>query len=199
MRPESTALILIGYQNDYFAPDGVLRGVIEADADRVLENTLNLIRRLEDTAVTMIATPILFTPDYRELEEPVGILAAIKEAGAFRSGTRGGQTIDELRAFGDRIIEVPGKRGLNAFSNTDLDGVLREHGIEDVALAGVVTSICIDSTARAAHERGYRVHVLKDATAGRTQMEQDFYCQEIFPLYDEVLGSEELTARLRTE
>ncbi|RME36395.1 MAG: isochorismatase family protein, partial [Deltaproteobacteria bacterium] len=68
---------------------------------------------------------------------------------------------------------------------------------EDVVLAGVVTSICIDSAGRAAHERGYRVHILEDATAGRTQTEQDFYCREIFPLYAEVLTADGLLERLR--
>lgn len=29
MQPQSTAVILIGYQNDYFAADGILHNVIE--------------------------------------------------------------------------------------------------------------------------------------------------------------------------
>ncbi|MEN9632838.1 MAG: hypothetical protein RL077_1242, partial [Verrucomicrobiota bacterium] len=29
MNPATTALILVGYQNDYFAANGILRGVIE--------------------------------------------------------------------------------------------------------------------------------------------------------------------------
>jgi len=29
MNPNTTAIILVGYQNDYFAADGILRGVIE--------------------------------------------------------------------------------------------------------------------------------------------------------------------------
>ncbi len=56
-----------------------------------------------------------------------------------------------------------------------------------------MTSICIDSTGRAAHERGYRVSVLKDCTAGRTDFEQDFYCDKVFPLYAQVIDSEELS------
>ena len=45
-----TALILIGYQNDYFAPDGILHPVIEeaARVGGVLGNTLGLLERLGD-------------------------------------------------------------------------------------------------------------------------------------------------------
>jgi nicotinamidase-related amidase len=35
MTSEKTALILIGYQNDYFAPDGILHAVIE-ESSRVM-------------------------------------------------------------------------------------------------------------------------------------------------------------------
>jgi len=188
MNPEKTALILIGYQNDYFAEDGILHGVIECDAKPVLANTLKILQALAESQVTIISTPILFTDDYRELDQPVGILKAIKDVGAFKRSSVGGETIAELKPFADNIIEVAGKRGLNAFAQTGLENVLKEHDIEHVVLAGVVTSICIDSTGRAAHERGFVVHVLGDTTCGRTNMEQDFYCENIFPLYADVLG-----------
>ena len=55
--------------------------------------------------------------------------------------------------------------------------------IEHVVLAGAVTSICIDSTGRAAHERNYSVTILTDGTASRTPFEQSFYCENVFPLY----------------
>lgn len=83
-------------------------------------------------------------------------------------------------------MEVPGKRGLNAFSNTDLGDLLDRHGISRVVLAGVVTSICTDSTGRSAHDQGIQVTVLSDCTSGRTATEQDFYGEQIFPLYAEV-------------
>jgi nicotinamidase-related amidase len=47
----------------------------------------------------------------------------------------------------------------------------------------MVTSLCIDSTGRAAYERGYNVTVLSDCTSARTNAEQDFFCTSVFPLY----------------
>jgi nicotinamidase-related amidase len=189
MDPQHTALVLIGYQNDYFATDGVLYRVIE-ESSRVtgtLANTVGLLERLYPTPVLIVSTPIGFTPDYSELVEPVGILKTIKEIGAFKAGTKGAETIAELLQFGERIIEVPGKRGLNAFSNTDLDNLFEKRDIKHVVFAGVVTSICVDSTGRSAYERGYKVSILSDCTAGRTTFEQDFYCESVFPLYAEVI------------
>jgi nicotinamidase-related amidase len=193
----NTAIVFIGYQNDYFAADGILQGVIEerGRTGKVLANTLALIEALKETPATLVATPIVFTEDYSELVEPEGILKAIKAAGAFKRGTKGGETIPEFVAYGARILEVTGKRGLNAFSNTQLREKLQEKEITDLCLAGAVTSICIDSTGRAAFEMGYRVHMLSDCTAGRSAIEESFYCDMIFPLYAEVLDSVKLLAR----
>ena len=190
---EKTAVVLIGYQNDYFADDGRLVGALEGDWRRtMLENTNRLLDRLQNTAAMIISTPIQFTPDYQELVEPTGILKTIVDVGAFRKGDPGSETIEDLRRRDDWILEIPGKRGLNAFSNTELGATLETRGIEDVVLAGVVTSICIDSTGRAAAEQGYRVSVLSDCTAGRTDYEQDFYRESIFPLYARVINLDDL-------
>jgi len=198
MNPNTTAIILVGYQNDYFAPTGILRSVVEEPnrVDNVLANSLALIRALAPTPVTMIATPIVLEPEYRALANSVGILDKIKQSGAFKSGSSGAETIPELKAFGDRILYVLGKIGFNAFSSTELDRVLKQKGIKDVLVAGMVTSLCIDSTGRAAYERGYSVQILSDCTSARTREEQDFFCKNIFPLYGGVLDSQQATAEL---
>jgi nicotinamidase-related amidase len=197
MHPAATAIILIGYQNDYFADDGILQGVLESpDRTRdVLDRTIAMIEALKDQPITMVATPIIFSPDYSEVTQAGGILAAIKEVKAFQEGQPGSAAVDELAVFGDRILEIPGKRGLNAFAQTSLAAALKSKQIEDVVVAGAVTSICIDSTARAAYERGMNVTVLSDCTAARTSAEQEFFCESIFPTYAKVMTSEAMIAQ----
>jgi nicotinamidase-related amidase len=198
MTPQNTALLLIGFQNDYFSVDGILHGVIEESSKvtNALVNTVHLIECLEATPVLIIETPIFFTPGYEELVEPVGILKTIKEVGAFQAGTEGSKTIQELDRFQHRIQQVPGKRGFNAFANTNLDGLLKHHQIHNIVLAGTIASVCIDSTGRYAHEQGYHVTVLADCTSARTVFEQAFYCENIFPLYADVIDSTALLRRI---
>lgn len=198
MESHKTALILIGYQNDYFSPDGILYGVIEESSKvtNVIANTVHLLECLASTPTLIITTPIFFTSNYEELIDPIGILNTIKEVNAFQMGTPGSETIKELHSFENRILEVPGKRGFNAFINTNLNEILKEKGITDVVIAGAVTSICIDSTGRSAHEKGYHVIILSDCTSARTVFEQGFYCSNIFPLYAEVMTHTELLSHL---
>lgn len=198
MHLQETALLLIGFQNEYFAQDGILHSVIEESAESVkaVENTCNLLQALANTPALIVSTPIFFTSTYEELVDPVGILKTIKDVGAFRAGTRGSETIKELSPFRERILEVPGKRGLNAFVNTDLDAVLRERGIKQLVLAGAITSVCIDSTGRSAYEQGYQVSILRDCTLARTSFEQSFYFENVFPLYASTMTSLEFLDKL---
>jgi nicotinamidase-related amidase len=191
---ENLAVILVGYQNDYFAKNGVLRGVVEEPGrvDEVLENSINLIRQLADTKALIISTPIVLESTYRALSNSSGILDKIKESGAFSIGTFGAENIPELEEFGDRITYVSGKVGFNAFSKTDLENTLTENGIKEVWVCGMVTSLCIDSTGRAAYERGYKVSIVEDCSSARTALEHDFYCQNVFPLYGSVIESKSL-------
>lgn len=189
-----SAILLIGFQNDYFSPDGAMHAVIEENArqNNVLANTQRVLSAVVGEETPIINLPIHFSPGYEELGQPTGLLAAIRDAGAFRRDTKGGQTIPELLEYGDRIQHLTGKTSFNAFLGTDLEEHLRGAGVEHVIIMGVVTPICIDSTARAATERGFAVTIVSDASAGRNETEQDFYCESIFPLYAEVVDTETL-------
>jgi nicotinamidase-related amidase len=63
---------------------------------------------------------------------------------------------------GDPVVD---KRRYDAFFATDLADRLRALHVRDLALAGVMTNLCVETTARSAFVRDLRVHVLLDATA----------------------------------
>ncbi|MBV7314477.1 cysteine hydrolase family protein [Shewanella sp. NIFS-20-20] len=193
-----TALILIGYQNDYFAKDGILHGALEnsEQVGVILDNSLQLISRLLTTEALIASTPIIFTADYSELDEPIGILKIIKDNGAFKAGSSGAQTIPELTPMASKIITLPGKRGLSCFSNTDLHQLLQSHGIKEVIIAGAVTSLCIDTAGREAADLGYKVTILSDCTVGRTRFEQNYYMTEIMPFYAKIMSAKDVTQAL---
>ncbi len=56
------------------------------------------------------------------------------------------------------------KHRYSAFYNTDLETVLRCLKVEDIVIAGVMTNMCCESTARDAYYRDYRVFFLADGT-----------------------------------
>lgn len=54
-----------------------------------------------------------------------------------------------------------------------LGSLLEERNIEMLVLAGTLTNVCVESTAREAYLRGYKVIVASDATAARTDEEHN--------------------------
>lgn len=51
-----------------------------------------------------------------------------------------------------------------SFTGTDLEGLLHDHGIGHVVVAGYMTHMCVDTTTRQAMHLGLEATVLEDAT-----------------------------------
>ena len=62
------------------------------------------------------------------------------------------------------------KKQYDAFFETNLDTSLREGGVEQVVITGVMTHLCCETTARSAFMRGYEVFFPIDGTATYTEM-----------------------------
>ncbi|MFE2263116.1 isochorismatase family protein [Streptomyces griseosporeus] len=83
------------------------------------------------------------------------------------------------------------KRTVGAFYGTDLDEQLRERGVDTLVLAGLVTTMGVESTARAAADHGYEVEFVTDAMSGFTADEHRFAVERTFPRFGEVRTSAE--------
>jgi nicotinamidase-related amidase len=57
------------------------------------------------------------------------------------------------------------KTSHNAFTTTNLQQLLTEHGVREVVISGIQTEQCCETTARVASDLGYRVDFVTDATA----------------------------------
>lgn len=64
----------------------------------------------------------------------------------------------------DIILDKP---RYGAFHATDLEMILRSHGIDTVLITGIATNVCCETTAREAMVRDFRVFFLSDGTAAK--------------------------------
>src|ERR1700727_1143696 len=62
----------------------------------------------------------------------------------------------------ETVIE---KHSPNGFIETNLDEVLRSSGVDDLVVAGMMSSMCVDATVRAAVDQGFSATVVHDACA----------------------------------
>ncbi len=82
-------------------------------------------------------------------------------------GSEEWELIDEVHVQASGTIID--KNRYSAFFGTNLDVLLRNAGIEDLIITGVLTNCCCETTARDAFMRDYRVFFVADATAAPSE------------------------------
>ena len=88
------------------------------------------------------------------------------------------------------------KRTWGAFTNTDLDPYLKNRGVTQVVIAGIATSLGVESTARHARELGFNVALATDAMTDRSAAAHENSVARIFPRLGETGTTAEVIARL---
>jgi ureidoacrylate peracid hydrolase len=92
-------------------------------------------------------------------------------------GSWDGKVIDELAPQGDEIW-LP-KTSSSVFVSTHIDYILRNLGVKQLILSGIVTDQCVESAIRDACDLGYLVTQVTDACATYTQERHDFSLRAI--------------------
>ena len=187
-----TAIVLIEPQNDFLSPGGTMYAFIKEQlAER---NVINNLVELLDGARGKVAK-IFYCPFH---EFKPGLECGMKAdwgTGAWLAGTPGPKIIPQLAPHESDIV-IEGKFTLDAFQSTAIDYLLRANEIEYVAFVGFHTNWCVESSARSAYDRGYRVMVIGDCTATDTEREQRYAEEVIFPKIGKVLDHKEFLASL---
>ena len=105
--------------------------------------------------------------------------------GAFRA---------EVGLSDDDIVVT--KRNWSAFYGTELDLELRRRKVTGIVLAGIATSIGVESTARAANERGYELTIVTDAVTDTDEGAHLNSLRSIFPQIAELATTDEILSAL---
>ncbi|MEW6640064.1 MAG: cysteine hydrolase [Pseudomonadota bacterium] len=82
-------------------------------------------------------------------------------------------------------------------SSSDLDARLQARGIDTLIIAGTLTNVCCESTARDAMMLNYAVHFVADATAARSDEEHNASLTNLMVTFADVRTTDEVTALLR--
>jgi isochorismate hydrolase len=150
--PKHAVLLVIDMQN-YFGPI----------ARPVLGNILNVIQSCQQNKILIIFTQHGHkdpAQDGGELQEWWGQVIL--------EGTEDWKFLPEI-PIGPKDT-VLSKKHYSAFLETDLDHILQSNKAREVIIAGVMTNLCCETTARDAFMRGYRIFFLIDGTAtGRSE------------------------------
>lgn len=181
--PARTALVLIDLQ----------RGIIARQAEphptaSVIANSAKLVTTLRPKGVLVVRVRVSFGPGH---------------AKAPRADVDQPNDLSKLPAGWDELTdEVPldpadvvvTKHQWGAFYGTDLDLVLRRRGRDTIILGGVATNIGVESTARDAWERNYRLLLVEDAMSSFAVAAHEMSVKTIFPRIGHVCSTADVQA-----
>jgi nicotinamidase-related amidase len=138
------ALLIIDIQNDYF-PGGAYP-LVGPDA-------------AASAASSVLA-------GFRSRGEPVIHMQHVwdaPDAAFFKPGTEGVEIHSAVApADGELVLQ---KDAPNSFLRTPLQSELESRGIDELVVCGMMTSMCVDASVRAASDLGYDVTLVHDACA----------------------------------
>jgi ureidoacrylate peracid hydrolase len=193
VRPSHTALVVIDVQNDFCADDGfVAKGGRDVSQLPAMAARLRaLIEHARRAGVLIVFVRCSYsTDDNRYLSDVWLEQAARRQGGGYtlspvcQDGTRGAAFYAGIAPEPGDIIVV--KHRYSAFHGTDLDVVLRSHGVRTVALTGVSTHVCVETTAREAFVRDYYTVVVGDCCAAYSQAEHETALKIIDRFFGEI-------------
>jgi nicotinamidase-related amidase len=163
----ATGLLLIDTVNDIFSEQGKGYPLFADEFARigVIENLKRLLAGSRERQMPIFFAPMSYTEtDFTTWRHLSGIHREMYGKRMFEAGSWGADFHPQLGPRPGEVTITPHKN-IDVMANTDLDVQLRQHGIEYIAIAGMIGTLCVESTARSAMERGYHVTTFTDATA----------------------------------
>ena len=170
--PAACALVIIDMQRDFVEPGGFgsALGNDVARLQAIVPTVARLLQGFRRAGLPVIHTKEahradlsdcppakLARGDYRPRIGETGPMGRILVA-----GEPGNDIVPALAPLpGEIVLEKPGK---GAFYATPLQAMLAERGIRYLAICGVTTEVCVQTTMREANDRGYDCVLVEDAT-----------------------------------
>jgi len=180
--PDRSAVLVIDMLNDFLEPEGAMPLL---EGRRLYEPIRRLVRTARESGSRVIWVCDEHLPTDREFQ---------KRSVHCLQGSWGAEIVADLDPVGEEL-QIP-KTRYSGFFETDLDQRLRELGIDHLILTGVVTNICVRSTAHDAFFRDYRVTVPVECVAATSEREQESTLYDLDTHYATVAGLEEVLAIL---
>jgi ureidoacrylate peracid hydrolase len=181
--PGHSALVVVDMQNDMCSPQGSFArmGIDVSGLAALAPSVARLAAGAKDAGVLSIYTRVSDRERLTISDAYHEVNLAFYERHMRRRAEDGGATPWAETAWGEDLFHpiqagpedvVLLKHRFGAFVHTKLDQILRSNNIRTLVFAGVLTDVCVESTARAAIDLDYYVVVVGDCTATLSEERQ---------------------------
>jgi ureidoacrylate peracid hydrolase len=183
---ENTALLVIDPYNDFISEGGKVWNRLKsvAEANSCISHMVQVLiaARMAKLRVFYALHRRYRAGDYETWRYIMPVQKAAWMRKTFENGTWGGEIRREFEPQPGEIVAQE-HWGSSGFANTDLDLLLKKHGIQKLIIIGLIAHTCVEATVRYAAELGYEVTMVKDATADYSNDEMHAALEVNIPNY----------------
>ena len=194
-----TGLVLIDPYNDFISEGGKVWDRLKdvAEANDCIPHMAEVLDAARGAGVRVFyALHHRYRPgDYETWTYVAPIQRAAWQRRTFEFGTWGAQLRPEFEPRDGDVIAQEHWCS-SGFANTDLDLLLKKHGIHRLIVVGLITHTCVEATVRYGAELGYDVTVVSDATASYSDAEMHAALEVNMPNYAAVVTTEEIVTAM---
>ncbi|HWF63207.1 MAG TPA: isochorismatase family cysteine hydrolase [Rhizomicrobium sp.] len=164
LAPDRTALLLVDCQVDFASPEGIMAraGHDVAEAQAALRNAALLLDAARKMDVPCLFARLITRDETQAMRDWKTRSGHADDLLLCRKDSKGAEFMSVAPLPGEPIFS---KSRYNAFAGTGLDDHLKALKRDTIVIVGLTTECCVDSTARDAFERDYRVFIASDAVA----------------------------------
>ena len=193
-----TALVVVDMQN-YFVADGMPSCAPQA---RTIVPNINRLAQGTRTAggmVIWIQTEALIEDlqDWANRKEATSPARWAKRQSLLARSGDGFPIYPTCAVLPEDKIAIKSRYSAFIPYPSELDGLLRESGIDTLLITGVATSTCCESTARDAAMWGYRTIMVSDGNADQTDALHNHTLGKFLVTFGDVQATDELMAKLK--
>ncbi len=181
-----TGLVVIDPYNDFISEGGKVWDRLKAvaEANRCVPHMQQVLDAARAAGIRVFyALHHRYRPgDYETWKYVAPIQRAAWSRKTFEYGTWGGELRPEFQPRPGDIVAQEHWCS-SGFAKTDLDLLLKKHGIHRLIMMGLIAHTCLEATVRYGAELGYEVTVVKDATASYSDREMHAALEVNIPNY----------------
>ncbi|MFC5971217.1 cysteine hydrolase family protein [Halomarina salina] len=178
--PTSTAVVVVDMQNGFCHPDGTLYA---PGSEEALDPVTGVVDRVREAGGRVVYTRDVHPPEQFD----------------------GNHYYDEFDRWGEHVVEgtweadlhedldvreddhIVEKHTYDAFYETELEGWLRAHGVDDLLLCGTLANVCVLHTAGSAGLRDFRPLLVEDAIGALEPDHREYALDHADWLFGEVV------------
>ena len=163
---QNIALLTIDMQNGFCKPGGSMTriGFDISMLEAAIEPCVRLVDCARRAGIPIIYTRYVYREDFADGGILVhALMPQLKQERALTVGSWDAQIVEELAPrAGDIVID---KNRPSSFHQTELKSILARSGIDHLAICGVTTNCCVESTVRDASQHDILPLIVADAVA----------------------------------